>query len=397
MIDTNPLLEKTFTYVPVTIKNLTALENSNMMLMNSDKDNLTITVRVKGYGEQLNKIDKDDFTAYIDVLGFGEGTSNAKIEISGPTGLEIDSVYPSQIACEVESVISKVMDVTVQYQGSQDEDYYRLDGTSNPSSVKITGPRSVVDSAITAVATINIDGATDTLVKTVPVSIYDGTDTEIFTSVPIDNVRVSVPVYPTKYVDLQPVINGLPLEGYALLDVDVTPSRVKIAAKQEVLDTIQMLNLEELNIEGATSSVKLAKKIINPQDVIVISLDSSPIVNANIEEITEKILSYGLDEIEFSNLGEGYNINTVDQDLNVTVTVRGPAEDINKVEKSDISLVADLKDAKLGSNQVDISLDYDVDIKDISLSVDTINVEIVEIVETEETEETDIDTEIGTE
>ena len=61
MIDINPILEDTYTNVPVTVRNLSALENSNMAFMNSDKDNLTVNIKVSGYGTQLNNIKKSDF------------------------------------------------------------------------------------------------------------------------------------------------------------------------------------------------------------------------------------------------------------------------------------------------------------------------------------------------
>ncbi|MGB4440381.1 MAG: CdaR family protein, partial [Sedimentibacter sp.] len=115
MVETNPLYENNYTNIPVTIRNLDALENSNFAMMNTDKDNITVNVKVKGYGEQLDKISKSDFSAYIDVLGYGEGITNAKVEITGQNGVEIVNTYPSQIACNIEGIISKVMDVTVQF------------------------------------------------------------------------------------------------------------------------------------------------------------------------------------------------------------------------------------------------------------------------------------------
>jgi len=119
MVRTNPILDDTIKNVPVTIKNLSALENSNTVLMNRDKDNFTVNIKVKGTSEQLSGINKSDFTAYIDVLGFNEGVTNAKVEVTGPAGVEIESYYPTKIACDVESIISRVMDVTVQISGNR--------------------------------------------------------------------------------------------------------------------------------------------------------------------------------------------------------------------------------------------------------------------------------------
>jgi len=185
MLVTNQTLEQSYPNVSVTIRNLSALEKSNLVIMNQDKENITVTVKATGLTEQLEKISSRDFSAYIDVLGFNEGITNAKVEVVGPSGVDVVGVYPSQIACNIEGVISKVMDVTVQFEGEHAKNYYRAQTVPNPSSVKITGPRSVVNSADKAVATINIEGAMDDVVKTVPVRIYDDTDNEIFLSAPI--------------------------------------------------------------------------------------------------------------------------------------------------------------------------------------------------------------------
>lgn len=378
MVQTNPILGDTITNVPVTIKNLSALESSNMTLMNVDKDNLTVNVKVRGTSEQLNKINKSDFSAYIDVLGFGEGTRNAKVEIIGPNGIEIADPYPSQIACVVESIISKVMDVSVQYEGSQSEEYYRAEGTSNPSSVKVTGPRSIVDSAKSAIATINVDGAKNTVVKIVPVRIYNGTDTEIFMSVPTDNVEVSAPIYPTKYVNIKPNVTGEPLAGYEISDIIVNPSKIKIAARQDILDSIKELEIEGLDITDAYHNVLSSRKILNDNGLIILGLEDDPVVNVSIEKIIQKDLTYKLDEMEFANLKEGYEVNLENLNNLVTVTITGTTSAVNKFAKSDLKITSDLTGAVLGKNQVKIKSVTDKTLKSVLLSTDTIEVELIE-------------------
>lgn len=383
MIQTNPLQDKPITNVHVNIKNLQALENSNMVLMNSDKDNLTVNVKVRGYADNLTKINKSDITAYIDVLGFQEGTRYAKVEILGPSGVEIAEVFPSQIACVVESVVSRVMDVNVKYEGKQAADYYRTGGISNPSSIKITGPRSVVNSVQSAVATINLDGATDTVVKTVPVRIYDGTDTEIFMTTPIENVQVSVPVYPTKYVEIKPTIVGEPLEGYTVTSVTVKPERVKIAARKDILDSVKELVIEELDITDTYHNIMSSKEVMNDNGLIMVDMPVAPVVNVVVEKITEKVLSFTLKDIEFINLKDGYKVATNDEEV-ITATLKGPASLVNSFIKTDMKLVADLSNVVPGVNNVSIEHSSDKDIKDIIMSSSAINIEIVESAETEE-------------
>ncbi|HOT22083.1 MAG TPA: hypothetical protein PLD67_05880, partial [Sedimentibacter sp.] len=44
MLVTNQTLEQSYPNVSVTIRNLSALEKSNLVIMNQDKENITVTV-----------------------------------------------------------------------------------------------------------------------------------------------------------------------------------------------------------------------------------------------------------------------------------------------------------------------------------------------------------------
>lgn len=388
MLVTNQTLEETYANVNVTIRNLSTLENSNLIMMNQDKENITVTVKATGLTEQLEKISSRDFSAYIDVLGFKEGINNAKVEIVGPSGVEIASVYPTQIACNIEGVISKVMDVTVQFdEGSQASGYYRAQALPNPSSVKITGPRSVVNSANLAVANIKIDGAVDNVVKTVPVRVYDDMDTEIFLSVPTGNVQVTVPIYPTKYVELKPSVVGVPEEGYEMVNVTVQPNRVRVAAKQDVLDTIKELQLEELDITGAFNNILSSKNILNTDGLIILDLQTVPVVNTVVEKIIDKEFTYSLEDIQFINKSDGSDVILEETEEEITVTVTGTSTLINSLKKSDLILRADLAEAVTGLNTINLDYVSEITFKNITISQDTVNVEIIETETTEAPEE----------
>lgn len=377
MLVTNQTLEDSYPNVSVTIRNLSALENSNLVMM-QEKENITVTVKATGLTEQLNSISSRDFSAYIDVLGFKEGVSNAKVEVIGPSGVDVVSVYPSQIACNIEAVISKVMDVSVQFDGVHANNYYRAQTVPNPSSVKITGPRSVVNSADKAVATINIDGAMDDVIKTVPVRIYDDTDTEIFLSAPIRNVKVTVPIYPTKNVALEPTVVGVPEEGYELVDVTVKPQRVRIAAEQDVLDTIKGLTLEELDITGAYNNILSTRNILNSEGLVFIDMETIPVVNAVVEKIIERELTYSYDEIQFINKSENSDVILEETEEEITVTVWGTSTLVNSLEKDDLILTLDLSETVTGKNTVKLECVSEFTFKEIALSKDTVILEILE-------------------
>lgn len=386
MLVTNQTLEDTYPNVSVTIRNLSTLENSNLILM-QDKENITVTVKATGLTEQLGKITSRDFSAYIDVLGYKEGITNAKVEVVGPSGVEIVSIYPSQIACNIEGIVSKLMEVSVQPEGSQPSYYYKAQAVSNPSYVKITGPRSIVNSADIAIATINIDGAIDEVVSTVPVRVYDDMDNEIFFSVPTGNVEVTVPIYPTKYVPLKPMVVGTPEEGYEVVSVTVKPERVRIAAKQDVLDTVTELLLEELDITGTFNNILTTKNILNTEGLILLDLETSPVINTVVEKVIDREFTFTKEDIQFINKSDNTDVIMEESEEGILVTVSGTSTIINSLKKDDIILTADLAEKSLGINTVNLGYVSEFTFKNIIISKDTINIEIIETKAPETAEE----------
>ncbi len=378
MFQPDLMKSETIANIPVTIRNLSALENANLILMNSDKDHFTVNVKVQGTIAQISKLSKGDFSAYIDVLGFSEGITNAKVEVSGPSSVSIVSSSPYQIACNVEGIISKVMDVDIQYEGNQATSYYWALPLSNPSSVKITGPRSIVNAAAKAVATVNISEVADTVVKTVPVRVYDGTDAEIFMSVPIDNVEVTVPVYPTKYVEIIPDVTGVPEEGYQLSDVTVKPDKVRIAARKDILDTVKELKLGQLDISGAFNNILSPREILGTDGLIILDLKTDPVVNAVVEKITDKEFIFKASEIRFDNLKDGLKVIVSEPETEVSVIVTGGAGVINKLAKGDLILSSDVTGADIGVHDFKIQCVTDAKLNNIAMTHENIRVEITE-------------------
>ena len=379
MINDQVHMTDTIKSVPVTIQNLSALENSNLVLMNPDKDNFTVNINVEGQPNVISSLKRGDFSAYINVYGFVEGISNATIEIIAPNGVKVLNTSPTHIACNIEGVISKVIDVTIQYEGTQAGNYYRALPISNPSSVKITGPRSVVNSADMAIATVNIANAIDDVVRTVPVRIYDGTDTEIFMSSPVENVQVTVPVYPMKYVRLMPNVTGVPEEGCQLTNVTVNPERIRIAARQDILDTINELQLAELDITDASRNIISSRDILNTNGLILLDLTTTPVVNATIDKIVEKELVFEPSEISFINVKEGHEVVLSEAQTDITVIVTGPSGVVNQLKKDELTLTVDMEGKDIGIHGVTIVCTTEKEINSISLDQEIINVELIEL------------------
>jgi len=228
------------------------------------------------------------------------------------------------------------------------------------------------------VATVNISEAADTVVKTVPVRVYDGTDAEIFMSAPIDNVEVTVPVYPTKYVEIIPDVTGVPEEGYQLSDVTVKPDKVRIAARKDILDTVKELKLSQLDISGAFNNILSPREILGTDGLIILDLKTDPVVNAVVEKITEKEFIFKASEIRFDNLKQGLKAIVSEPETEVSVIVTGGAGVINKLAKGDLILSSDVTGADIGVHDFKIQCVIDAKLNSIAMTHETIRVEITE-------------------
>lgn len=378
IIEENPKMENTITTIPISVKNISALEQSNMVFMD-DIDDFTVNVRISGYREELLKISKKDITATIDLLGnFTEGTNKIQVDVNVPGNVELIDYSPKYLTCKIESVISKTLDVQVKYTGNQALGYEAIYGAANPSTVIVKGPRSVVNSATEAVAEVNVEAAESTIVKNVPIRIFSDTGSELSLDLSHSVVEATIPVYPFKFVPIKPTYVGVPLEGYKVVNISAEPDKIKIAAPQEILDKITEVQTEPLDITESYYNVSAAKKILNDGSFYILDNSSTPTIKATIERIIQKDFVYTFDDLQFINIPEGTNVKKPDEDTTFIVTVDGVTSVINQFTKDDVKLVVDLTGAVVGANELNIDIQTETELEKKSINHQTVSFELIE-------------------
>lgn len=364
------------TGIPVAIKNESLLENSGLTLVEQKVS--TIDVTLNGYRSDVLNINKEDIKAYIDVSGRKEGLNQISVIIEPLEGVEIKDYTPKEIACNIEALVTKTLDVEVAYKGNQANGYYVDDSTVNPASVIIKGPRSIVNSAAKAVANVNLNEDSDTIVKSVPITIYSDTGHQLPLDINPSIVEVTIPVLPTKYIEINPDIQGEPLEGYKRIGYTVEPERIKIAAYKSVIDSINEARTEPIDITGTFYPVTRSVNIINDNNYIIVEGTSKPTVKVQIEKIIKKDFVYSVSDINYVNVPEGLEVvneDETDENL-IVVTIEGISSIINQFSKDDLKLKVDLTDGKKGINNVVISSETNVEMESIVINPETVDIKL---------------------
>ena len=370
MIDKNPMNEKQFYKIPVAIKNIEALTkgSTDYMLM-ENKDSFTVNVKVSGLHNDLLNLQAKDIKATAEITDFKEGLNSLLVEVEVPNEMKVNVVSPKYITCTIDQIVSVSVDVRVQHEGSHASGYYlSVYGASNPESVIVKGPRSIVNSVSSAVAVVNVEGMSEYVAQNKPVILIDNTNKEIDTrllTITPSSVEASYDILPTKTVPVKPTFTGEPAEGYKLTDITSDLESVEIAAPKEILDTIVELETEPIDITDASINVMSDKKIIAGKNVNIIGKTNKVNVTATIEKIVEKDFVYNFSDIEFANKGDDYIITPIEEGQVITVTLKATSTIINKLNKDDIKLVVDLIDSVEGVNEIILNITTDAELESI--------------------------------
>lgn len=395
MISKNPLNSKYFYKVPVTIKDADVLRKDDIeyKLMES-KDSFTVDVKVTGLNSDLSKLEAKDIRASATMLSnFNEGTNSLLVTVESLNDMKAEVISTKYIKCTIEQIVSVAVNISVRYTGALIDGYYINRGYSNPDSIFVKGPRSIVNSVSKIEVVADIDRKTESIVQNKPITLYDNTNKEIDTSMLTlsqSSVDVVYDIFPTKTVPINVVITGEPAEEYRLTEIKPAFDTVKIAAPKEILSKITELDTEPIDIANAESHVIVDRKLKLPNGVILTDSSDKLNVIAVIEKIEEKEFIFDYNDIEFINKADNFIItpfnNEGEEEKQIIVKVKAVESVLNIIHKENIKLSVDLAEAVEGANDTILNINLDLANAVVeSIVSDTeiikINLEKVEVVE----------------
>lgn len=354
----NPETTNLIEGVPITVDYETSvLEEQGLILVTMPEG--TVDVKIEGRREKLALIGKDKVTAMISLASVtkpGEYDLPVNIVVDGQAVTTVSQSVQTK-TLKFEKAVKAQFTVDVITNGDVAEGYV-LEKTANPTVVTVTGPESTVAGIATVQAVVSQEKFTES-------GVYDGTIMyldkngekidDTFLTLDSDTVKVNISLYAEKEVPVQvDLTNSAGGNDSAYLKVSVIPETITIAGTTDALADINSISLGSLDVSEIDGDHTQEIPLILPNGIKNISAVEKAKVTIDFEGTVTKQFKLSTSRIQFENVAEGTKIEVPKGEL--TITVRGDAADMNKLQESAISLKVDCKNQSLskGSNSMKV-------------------------------------------
>lgn len=340
LVNTESLTEKEYAYDVV--------DGSKISVYISGPRSIVTDIKAKDIVATADLSNVTVFSDYvdIDVKVVKDGVSASSIEIAPKT---------TAIRLKIENRVTKTFNIDTELVGTPADGYVIGGQQISPSSVKVTGTSSVVDSISSVKVSYDVSGATMNISDAAPIKLYDSQGTEI-----VDDrielsktaVDIKVSVLMTKTVPVTYKTKGTPADGYGVSGIDQAVTEAVIAGTEDALRGVNSIDVPDsaIDVSGLNADkifhVRLSSYL--PGNITVMS-EGVVNVTVRIYPVSEREISVPVTGIVLSNLPQGYNISFGDVTA-VNITVTGEQSVLTALTVTGIIPTIDLSGIKEGDN-----------------------------------------------
>lgn len=359
----DPQETKLFENIPVTITNLDELDSNDFVIY--PEANLTTDIYVTGKLSVLKNISKDDITVYGTMSNFIEGNNGVFLKANISKGVTYE-LKPDTIVIPLEKIVQEKRSVDVVVTGKYKNNFNAVQ--LEEDSIKISGPRTLVNEVQKLQATLNVDENKDTYTTTLNlVPVNDRGQKVDGVTLETSSVNATVSLLVEKNVPINPVF----AEGSENLgEYELSQNSITIKGKKDVVDNITSINTKAINLNdinvGSSKDVRL--------DIPAgIKIDESIKITIKINEVKDLVtkLTYTNDEVEIRNNNNSVDVATLKIPSTIDVEIEHK-ENISNLNKSDITLYIDLSE---GDDTFTIKYESKYDFENVKISPDIVIVE----------------------
>ena len=323
----------------------TTLADKNLMLLSGY--DTTIDLKIRGPKRELVKMNRDNVrviasTSSIDSVGVHQ----LDWTVSFPDGVvrtnvSVEKASLSQITVTVGELYTKEVPVECHVVGEVAEGYFTGDVVLDPEVLTLRAQRDDLLNVSCAKLTVDISGATRSVVQTVDVQLYDYDGNQVENSNIRTNtslIQAKVPVLTTREVELAVEFSGVPGAAMNSIKCDITPKTVRLNGEADVLDSIDKLVLATLHVDDLELHQQNSYVVTPPDGTWLVNGNEVATADITLEGIEEKSLT--ATSIEFDKLPSG--LYAIAPDGGLTVRLWGLSEEIEAVTAENLRVIADM-------------------------------------------------------
>ena len=355
----------------VNVTNESTLKSRGYIVMDDIKElvpsvRMTVEVTQQNYGRATSS----SYNPHFDLSRVeGEGENTIPITFSSQLYGPVIDCLPDSVTVNVERYMTRRVPVVLELVGYAQEDVYLDNYRTDPNMLSVSGPKSLVTSVARAVAkldvsTLSLDRMSDR--TALDVELQDASGKVIVSekleitnqTVITDSVIVDTEVVPAAMVPLavESMVIGEPAEGYELVNIYVEQDALRVAAKEELLGSIEFITTESpLDITGATGNMDGYVKLKRLTGIE----NSLPTEIAVTAEIAEKTIERTIRNVDVQIEGLGENLAAKLSEKTSTMQLSGGYGFIEGLTREDVRLFVDVSGLAAGKHTVPVQIRID--------------------------------------
>ncbi len=284
------------------------------------------------------------------------GTREVRLKATTSYG-RIVRIIPDTIKLTFEPLDSRQIPINAQIGGTKQENYWYSVTRCNPSTLTVSGAASVVQNIARANVVADVTDADSSFIAPVKYILLDANGEEINQSMltkSASSISVSVDVYPAREIpiatDTAKVLTGQPAEGYVVESVTIQPQSITVAADEDLLESIEELQIEPISVEGASQSFSTRAAVSTLSGFKSVSADEV-YVTVTIEE--ESVGAW-VEDVNVTTVNKGENLLLERGDEAIRVYVTGPRSAVEALKDAGFVGTVDLSGYGAGTYDLPI-------------------------------------------
>lgn len=358
----DPTTSYTFSNVSVQLINTESLTDKNYSY--EIVDGGKISVYVSGPKSVVTNIKASDIVATADLSKISAFADYVDIHVSvvrnGQTLNNVEAVpKTSAVRLSIENRDTKTINVNTEVTGKPADGYALVKQTLNPTSIKVTGPSSIIDTIDHAGITFDVTGATDEVHGDADIHLYDEEENEI-KDVSLDlsqsSVSYTAQVVRIKTVAVEAGYSGTPKDGYTISSVTLNQNNVQVYGDENALNNLEKIVIpsNNINVDELDKDRIYKFSLENYIDKSLHILKNSRVeVTVKVGTTTTKSITLNTSDIRVSGLDTSMTYVFAYKTYNIEI--EGNTDLVSTIDTSKISVSADLSTYK-SSGTVDIKL-----------------------------------------
>ena len=308
----------------------------------------TVDVRLTGPESVIEDITADEIRVWIETGDIDEpDTYDLPVQVDTPDGVRKREAFPERFVFDVERTTTASFPLEYELEELPPNDARQIGPpVLGASAVTVSGPESAVNQVARVVLPIEIGSRNSEFEGTfvpvardansIPVSGVEITPDRVSATVPISERGKSVAV-------LIPPVQGVPADGFEVVDRTANPSTVLVDGPPDVLAAAITVSTQPVDVSGASDNVTERVPLdlsTLPEGVTVIEpADGTVLV---VVQITQRALNQTLPDQPVKYVGLAPDLTISIDPKSVDVTVVATEEQLQQLQAQDIAVAVDV-------------------------------------------------------